>query len=75
MITPEDIGLAMLMVILWAFVAFLWTVVYMFYQDLDEWGKPDFADYAMVAITGVTSAALTIMLAMFTLYAMGIAEG
>lgn len=74
MITSEELGLVLLMVILWAFVAFLWTIVYIFYKDLDEWGEPDFADYATVTIAGATSVAMTVLLALLTLYAMGIVE-
>lgn len=73
MITPGEIGTVLLMVILWAFVACIWVVTYTFYQDLDEW--KDAADYAMVIIAGAASMALTILLALLTLCAMGIVEG
>ena len=76
MITPGEIGTVLLMVILWTFVAFIWVVTYTFYQDLNEWRDVvDIADYITVAFAGVASMALTILLALLTLCAMGIVEG
>lgn len=76
MITIGELGMVLLMVILWTFVAFTWVITYTFYQDLGEWGDMvDMADYISVAIAGMASMALTILLALLTLCAMGIVEG
>lgn len=72
MITPGEIGLALLMVALWIFDAFVWVTTYICYRDLDEWGDADIVNYAMVVIVGAASVALTVFLALLTLCAVGI---
>ena len=75
MITPEDIGGALLVVLLWAFVAFTWVAAYTCYRDISGWGDAEIADYAVSVIVGLASVTLTILLGLLTLCAVGIVEG
>lgn len=76
MITTGELGTVLLMVILWAFVAFTWIITYTFYKDLGEWrDMVDIADYITVAIAGVANVAMTILSVLLTLCAVGIVEG
>ena len=72
MITPEDIGVVLLMVLLWAFVAFTWVVTYTSCRDISKWGDAEV--YALTVILGLVSVTITILVGLLTLCAIGIGE-